>query len=67
MNDTADDPTVVNSVLAAHIPRQVRLDLPPLFVAQPEQITPHLFALESHRQRESATNSANNDFIGFWP
>jgi hypothetical protein len=67
MDDAADHPAVVNALLAANVRRQVRLHLPPLFVAQPEQIAPHLSALESHKQRESATDSTNNDFIGFWP
>jgi hypothetical protein len=65
--DATDHPAVVDAILAAHIRRQMWLDLPPLLIAQPKQIAPHHPALESRRLRESATDSANNDFIGFSP
>jgi hypothetical protein len=36
MHDAADDPAIVRSLLAARVSRQVRLDPPPLLIAQPE-------------------------------
>jgi hypothetical protein len=36
VQDAADHPPVVDTILAAHVGRQVRLDLLPLLVAQPE-------------------------------
>src|SRR5262245_21844603 len=44
MKDAADHATLVDPLLAAHILWQMRLDLPPLIVAQPEQIVPHRLA-----------------------
>jgi hypothetical protein len=38
MQDAAEDPPVVRSFLAPYVGRQVRLDLPPLLVAQSIQI-----------------------------
>jgi hypothetical protein len=42
MQDAADHPPVINPILAAHVRRKQRLNPPPLIVAQPEQIAPHL-------------------------
>jgi hypothetical protein len=67
MNDAADDTTIVHSRLAAHVLRQMRLDLPPLVIAQPKQIAPHCPRSESAIDSESATDSASNHFIGFRP
>jgi hypothetical protein len=36
MQDAADHATVVHTILAAHICRQVRRDLAPLLIAQPK-------------------------------
>jgi hypothetical protein len=36
MQNAADHPAVVDAILAANVRRQMRFDLPPLFVAQPE-------------------------------
>jgi len=41
MHDAANDAAVIYSLDAANIRRQVSLDPPPLFVAQPEQIPAH--------------------------
>jgi hypothetical protein len=41
MHDAADHPAVVDAILAAHVRRQMRLDLPPLLIAQPKQIALH--------------------------
>jgi hypothetical protein len=67
MQDAADDATIVHPVLAAYICRQMRLDLPPLLIVQPKQVAPHLLRSESFQNRESATDSALNDFIEFRP
>jgi hypothetical protein len=67
MQDAANDATVVHPVLAAYVCRQMRLDPPPLFIAQPKQVAPHLLRSESFQNRESATDSALNDFIEFQP
>ena len=32
----ADHPAIISALLATHVRRQVRLDLPPLLIAQPE-------------------------------
>jgi hypothetical protein len=45
MQDAADHPAVIYPFLAAHVRRQMRLDLPPLFIAQPKQIAPHPICL----------------------
>jgi hypothetical protein len=42
VQDAADDPPVIHPILAAYIRRQKRLDLLPLFVAQPKQIASHV-------------------------
>jgi len=42
MKDAADHATVVHTILAAYVRRQIRLDLPPLIVTQPKQIASHL-------------------------
>jgi hypothetical protein len=47
MQDAADHATVVHTILAAHVCRQMRLDLTPLFIAQPKQVASHLSAPES--------------------
>jgi hypothetical protein len=67
VQDAADHPAVVDPLLAAHVRRQMWLDLPPLLIAQPKQVAPHRPSLESCRKRESATDSASNEFIGFSP
>jgi hypothetical protein len=41
MQNAADHAAVVYSVFAAHVCRQIRLNLPPLFIAKPKQIAPH--------------------------
>jgi hypothetical protein len=41
MQDAADDPPVVDPLLAVHVLRQMRFDLQPLVIAQPKQIAPH--------------------------
>jgi hypothetical protein len=41
MQNAADDPPIILTLLAAHIGRKKRLDLLPLFIAQPKQIASH--------------------------
>jgi len=41
MQDAADHPPIVGPFLAAHIGRQMRLDLLPLIVIKPEQVRSH--------------------------
>jgi hypothetical protein len=65
MHDTADHAAIIHPLLAAHVRRQVRLNLTPLLVAQPKQVAPHLLCLPNHGHRESSTDSAINAFIGF--
>jgi hypothetical protein len=36
MQDAADHRAIVNTLLAAHVGRQVRFDLPPLLIVQPK-------------------------------
>jgi len=67
MKDAADHPAVINPILAAYIRRQIGFDLPPLIVTQPKQIAAHLSSPRITELRESATDSASNDFIGFQP
>jgi len=68
MQDAANHAPVVYPRLAAHIRRQMRLDLPPLLIAQPKQIAPHLSGSRIKKSlRESATDSPDNNFIEFRP
>jgi hypothetical protein len=67
MEDAADHATIIHSWLASHVLRQMRLNLPPLFIVQPKQVAPHCPRSESTVDSESATDSAGNDFIGFRP
>jgi hypothetical protein len=57
MHDAAYHATVVHPFLASHISRQMRLDLPPLFVVQPKQVAPH--DLHSESQAERISNRFN--------
>jgi hypothetical protein len=41
VHDPADDAAIVFALDPANICRQVRLDPPPLLVAQPKEILPH--------------------------
>jgi len=41
MHDPADHPPIIDTLDAAYIGRQMRLDPRPLLVAQPKQILPH--------------------------
>jgi hypothetical protein len=65
VKNAADHATVVNTILAANIRRQIGLNLPPLIVTQPKQIAPHLSSPRITELRESTTDSAINAFIGF--
>jgi hypothetical protein len=67
MQNAADHAAVIHAIFATYIPWQMGLDLPPLIVAQPKQVAPHLLCLSNHRARESATDSTINAFIGFQP
>jgi hypothetical protein len=67
VQDAADHAAVIYPIFAAHIRRQMWFDLPPLIVAQPKQIAPHRLCSESRKHRESATDSADNEFIEFSP
>src|ERR1044071_9139023 len=42
MQDAADHPSIVDTLFAAHVARQMRLDPSPLLIAQPKQVAPHL-------------------------
>jgi hypothetical protein len=52
MQDAADDAPIIHPLLAAHVGWQKRLDLPPLLVVQPEQVT-------SHHSPDSTTERGN--------
>jgi hypothetical protein len=52
MQNAADHAPIIRAFLAAHIRRQERLDLSPLLVVQPEQIS-------SHHSPESITERGN--------
>ncbi len=52
MQDAADHAAVVHPSFAAHVSRQIRLNLPPWIVAQPKQIAPHLSA-PNHTSKEN--------------
>jgi hypothetical protein len=67
MQDPADHPTVIHALFAAHIRRQQRFDLPPLFVAEPKQIASHDPAPLKQETRESPSDSRLKQFYGFWP
>jgi hypothetical protein len=41
MHNAADDPTIINSLDASDVGRQMRLDPSPLLIAQPKQIPAH--------------------------
>jgi hypothetical protein len=47
MHNTADHAPVIDPLFAAHIPRQIRFDHQPLFVAQPEKVAPHAIPCKS--------------------
>jgi hypothetical protein len=42
MKDAADHSSIVCAILAAHIRGKEGRDAPPLVIAQPEQVPPHL-------------------------
>src|SRR5271155_1719130 len=66
VQNAADHAPIIDARLAAHVLRQIGLNPPPLFVAQPKQVAPHpLLCSESLTRSESATDSASNRFIGF--
>jgi hypothetical protein len=65
MDDAADHTAIIHPRLAAHVLGQMRLDLPPLFIAQPKTDCAASSPLRINRDSESATDSASNDFIGF--
>jgi hypothetical protein len=54
MQDAADHAAVVHPVFAAYVPRQMWLDLPPLFIAQPKQVAPHLLLCSESESSEEA-------------
>jgi hypothetical protein len=53
VHDAADHATIIHARLSSHIFRQMRLDLMPLFIAQPKQIAPHDLHSESQAERIS--------------
>jgi hypothetical protein len=68
MQNAADHPAVVDAILAANVRRQMRFDLLPLFVAQPEQIGPHpLLHCESSQQANQQPIQTTMTFLGFGP
>jgi hypothetical protein len=69
VHDAANNATVILSRFAAHIRRQVRLDLFPLLVAQPKQLASHAPTLRDKKVglKESLSGSTLNIFIGFRP
>jgi hypothetical protein len=50
MHDAADDAPIVRSLDTPHILRQIRLDAPPLLIAQPKKVLAH----DPDPQNESA-------------
>jgi len=67
MNDAADDATIIDPCFAAYIRGKEGLDPLPLFIAQPEKVAPHHTSPNHFADSESATDSADNSFIGFRP
>jgi hypothetical protein len=67
MHDPADDAPIIDACFAAYIRRKKRLDPLPLLVVQPEQVAPHHASPNHFADSESATDSADNGFIGFRP
>jgi len=53
VHDAADHAAVIDAGFASYVLGQMRLDLPPLVVAQPKQIASHRLCSESKQQRIS--------------
>jgi hypothetical protein len=67
VKDAADHAAIIHTILAAHVRRQMRLDLPPLLIIQPKQIASHRANSRITKVSESSTDSAANTFIGCGP
>ena len=67
MQDAADDPAVVHTILAAHISRQVRLNLPPLIIAQPEEIASHVLCSRITAAENQQPIHPATDLLGIDP
>jgi len=65
VHDAADDPSVIDPLLAPNVGRQIRCDPHPLLVAQPKTGCSASSVLLA--RTESSSNSTINNFIGFWP
>jgi len=63
MQNPADDATVIHTILAAYIRRQIRLNRTPLLIAQPKQVAPHLPGSRIIEPTESITDSTSKAFI----
>jgi hypothetical protein len=59
VQDAADHSPIVLALLAAHVRRQLRFDLPPLLVTQPKQVAAHrLCSLTAENQQPILTATA---------
>jgi hypothetical protein len=64
VDDAADDPPIILPVSARPVPRQMRLDLRPLFVSEPELLSHDQAPL---RSLNHASGNHINNLIGFSP
>jgi len=68
MDDAANHAAIIHPRLAAHVFRQMRLDLTPLFVAQPKQVAPHpLLCSESSAEANQQPIQLATTLLGFDP
>jgi hypothetical protein len=65
VQDAADHPSIVDTLFAAHVARQMRLDPSPLLTAQPKQVAPHLLRSLSAQNHQAILSST--DLLGFDP
>ncbi len=67
MQNAADHAPVVHPILAAHVRRQLRLDLTPLLIAQLKQVVPHSIASRITEQRNHQPIQLTMTLLGFGP
>ena len=67
MDDTADHAPVINTLLTAHIARQMRLYPLPFPITQPVQVLAHLQVSESKHQENHQPIQQATNLLGFDP